>query len=68
MNLPLPIKSVHKLWVVNDKADMQHALLMPLPHIDKLYIADGHHRSASSALLAQTSSKANSQYFMSCLD
>mgnify|MGYP000058002177 FL=1 len=59
-------KSVHKLWVVNDKADCK-TLINAFANIDNLYIADGHHRSASSALLAQTGSKANSQYFMSCL-
>ena len=59
-------KSVHKLWVVNDKTDC-NTLINAFASIDNLYIADGHHRSASSALLAQTSTKANSQYFMSCL-
>lgn len=59
-------KSVHKLWVVNDKTDC-NALINAFASINNLYIADGHHRSAASALLTQTSSKANSQYFMSCL-
>ena len=59
-------KSVHKLWLVNNKADC-NTLVNAFANIDNLYIADGHHRSASSALLAQTSNKANSQYFMSCL-
>ena len=59
-------KSVHKLWVVNDKTDC-NTLINAFANIDNLYIADGHHRSASSALLAQTSNKVNSQYFMSCL-
>ncbi len=59
-------KSVHKLWLINDKTDC-NMLINAFANIDNLYIADGHHRSASSALLAQTSNKANSQYFMSCL-
>ena len=40
---------------------------MLLPQLIILYIADGHHRSASSALLSETSNKENSQYFMSFL-
>lgn len=43
-------KVVHYLWVVNDNEDIasiQHAFST----LDEVYIADGHHRSASSALL-----------------
>lgn len=41
----------HRLWLMDDPAELdqlQHAF----EQVDSLYIADGHHRSASSALLA----------------
>ena len=59
-------KAVHKLWLVNNTDDI-NTITNAFTTIDDLYIADGHHRSASSALLAQNSKKANSQYFMSFL-
>ena len=59
-------KAVHKLWLVNNTDDI-NTITKSFATIDDLYIADGHHRSASSALLAQNSKKANSQYFMSFL-
>ena len=59
-------KAVHKLWLVNNSDDI-NTITNSFSTIDELYIADGHHRSASSALLAQNSNKANSQYFMSFL-
>ena len=59
-------KAVHKLWLVNNSDDI-NTITSSFSTIDELYIADGHHRSASSALLAQNSNKANSQYFMSFL-
>lgn len=42
----------HKLWLINDPADIE-AVVRYMNEIEDLYIADGHHRSASSALLAQ---------------
>ncbi len=43
----------HQLWVVRSKADEQN-IISEFSNINELYIADGHHRSASSAKLAQT--------------
>ena len=59
-------KTVHKLWLVNNIRD-DNTIINSFALIENLYIADGHHRSASSALLAQNSTKKNSQYFMSFL-
>jgi len=59
-------KVVHKLWLVNNMDDI-NTITNAFATINDLYIADGHHRSASSALLSETSKKANSQYFMSFL-
>ncbi len=42
----------HKLWVVSDPKTVQ-ALQLAFKELDALYIADGHHRSASSNLLAK---------------
>lgn len=67
-------KITHKLWVIsNDKT--VHALQNAFEEIDALYIADGHHRSASSNLLAKNAKKNNKNhtgqepynYFMSYL-
>jgi len=59
-------KTIHKLWLVNSTKDI-NTITNSFASIDNLYIADGHHRSASSALLAQNSTKKNSEYFMSLL-
>ena len=59
-------KTIHKLWLVNSTKDI-NIIINSFKSIDNLYIADGHHRSASSALLAQNSTKKNSSYFMSFL-
>ena len=59
-------KAVHKLWLVNNSDDI-NTITNSFSTINELYIADGHHRSASSALLAQNSTKKNSPYFMSFL-
>jgi len=58
--------TIHKLWLVNSSKDI-NIITDSFASIDNLYIADGHHRSASSTLLAQNSNKKNSQYFMSLL-
>jgi uncharacterized protein (DUF1015 family) len=42
----------HTLWVVNDKKQVQ-LLAERFSQIPNIYIADGHHRSASSALLGK---------------
>lgn len=64
----------HYLWVVS-KEETVKSLQSAFGKIDSLYIADGHHRSASSHLLAQTSKENNPDhtgkepynYFMSYL-
>lgn len=45
-------RDVHKLWIINNPADIQQ-IQTAFKGFDKVYIADGHHRSASSALLGQ---------------
>ncbi len=42
----------HTLWVVSDKKTVQH-IAERFSAIPSIYIADGHHRSASSALLGK---------------
>jgi uncharacterized protein (DUF1015 family) len=42
----------HLLWIIDDKKDIQK-IISEFSKINTLYIADGHHRSASSALLAR---------------
>jgi uncharacterized protein (DUF1015 family) len=42
----------HQLWVVNDVADIKN-ISEAYAAMDALYIADGHHRSSSSARLQQ---------------
>jgi uncharacterized protein (DUF1015 family) len=61
----------HELWVINS-ADHIARLTRVFGGIDALYIADGHHRSASSDLLAKRKSNGKQQnstyhYFMSYL-
>ncbi len=51
-------KDTHLLWVVNDKSDVQQ-IANAFANVDTLYIADGHHRSTSSCLLAQRLEKEN---------
>lgn len=43
-------KVQHTLWVVNDRKEVAH-LSARFEQVSAVYIADGHHRSASSALL-----------------
>ncbi len=64
----------HSLWVVSD-IETRKALQQEFKGINNLYIADGHHRCASSNLLASMSEKSNPDhsgkepynYFMSYL-
>lgn len=48
----------HSLWLITDN-DHIATIESAFDKIDNLYIADGHHRSASSALLAQDRAKTN---------
>ncbi len=59
-------KAVHKLWLVNNKQHINQ-IITAFETIDKLYIADGHHRCASSALLSKDKDTDLSNYFMSFL-
>lgn len=45
-------KVTHFLWKIEDATDLQ-TLTSAFSTMDKIYIADGHHRSASSALLSE---------------
>jgi uncharacterized protein (DUF1015 family) len=47
----------HKIWVIGDKKNVD-TIKKAFEKMDAIYIADGHHRSASSASLAE-SKKAN---------
>jgi uncharacterized protein (DUF1015 family) len=46
----------HLLWSVNDSADLS-SLVKSFAKLDAVYIADGHHRSSSSSLLAKKINK-----------
>ena len=67
-------KKLHRLWVVQD-AEKSKKISSLFDEKDSLYIADGHHRSASSALLAEDlqadnlhhDGTENYNYFMSYL-
>lgn len=51
----------HKLWVINDTKQVR-LLEERFSEVPAVYIADGHHRSASSALLGKTRREANPGY------
>lgn len=61
-------RDTHFLWPVTDTEKIEH-LKNAFLDIDKLYIADGHHRSSSSVLLSQAHPKEQESYhsFMSFL-
>ena len=68
-----PDKVTHKLWVIYDLHTIDR-LKEEFAKIESLYIADGHHRSASSMRLAEIRSASDSEttsnaheYFMSYL-
>lgn len=46
----------HQLWVINANSDID-IITKAYSKLDVLYLADGHHRSASSALLAKSDRK-----------
>ncbi|MES2592094.1 MAG: DUF1015 domain-containing protein [Bacteroidota bacterium] len=51
----------HKLWIVNDKENVSK-IQERFSKIPAVYIADGHHRSASSALLGKSRREQNPNY------
>jgi len=67
-------RRLHKLWLITDETT-SNKITTAFAKIDALYIADGHHRSASSALLAKDLASENKNhtgkepynYFMSYL-
>ena len=64
-------RDTHYLWIVNDVKILKE-IEETFKTIDTIYIADGHHRSASSSLLSkemrsENSNNNNYHYFMSYL-
>lgn len=67
-------RDTHYMWVVNDPV-LTEKIATEFSKMEAVYIADGHHRSASSSLLAQESQENNPDhtgsepynYFMSYL-
>lgn len=64
-------RDTHYLWMVNDESSVT-TILNAFNQMNNVYIADGHHRSASSALLSEEmkndkSDRDNYHYFMSYL-
>lgn len=51
-------KNTHLLWLIDDAEDIA-TVEQAFDNISELYIADGHHRSASSTLLAKNRIKEN---------
>ncbi|WP_299709066.1 DUF1015 domain-containing protein [uncultured Tenacibaculum sp.] len=51
-------KDLHLLWLVNDPSDLQ-SLINAFKDVETLYIADGHHRTTSSCILAKNLAKEN---------
>ena len=54
-------KRLHKLWLISDEKIIKN-ITEAFKKIDALYIADGHHRSASSALLTKDLSEENKNH------
>ena len=50
----------HKIWVIGDKKDVD-TIRKAFEKMDAIYIADGHHRSASSASLAKSLREQNTK-------
>lgn len=58
----------HILWVVNDDATIQSIAQLFKEKVPATYIADGHHRAASAAKVAdQLSSNQDAQYFLTTI-
>jgi len=54
-------KVLHKLWKIENKEDIEN-IISEFKKTKNIYIADGHHRSASSSLLCQNIRKENQDY------
>lgn len=67
VNLEISNLETQKLWHVTNKKEIE-IIREGFKNIDALYIADGHHRSASSALLSKDESNTKeAQFFMAFL-
>ncbi|WP_299134926.1 DUF1015 domain-containing protein [uncultured Tenacibaculum sp.] len=51
-------KETHLLWIISNKVDIKK-ITSAFEKVDTLYIADGHHRSTSSCMLAEHLAKEN---------
>ena len=60
-NFTTPDKKRHQLWCIQDKKTIL-SLQDAFAKIEKVYIADGHHRSASSNLLAKDLEEENKRH------
>ena len=45
-------KEIHRIWTVTDAEEIEHICKLFKKHIPEGYIADGHHRCASTALMS----------------
>lgn len=54
-------KNTHLVWLLKDSTDIK-TIEMAFTEIDDIYIADGHHRIASSALLAKNKANENPKH------
>ncbi len=54
-------RDTHYLWVINNPTQLKE-IETQFQQLDKIYIADGHHRSASSSLLAKELQAADSNF------
>ncbi len=52
----------HTLWVVSDKAIIQRVVDIFEKEIPRLYVADGHHRTAAAALVGQEQKAKNKNH------
>jgi uncharacterized protein (DUF1015 family) len=51
-------KTTHRMWIISEEEDIRR-IRAAFEKVDALYIADGHHRMASSALLAEKKAAEN---------
>ena len=61
-------KVLHKLWIIDNES--VNSIISEFKKINKIYIADGHHRTSSSALLSKEkkfNKNHNGNFFMSLL-
>ncbi len=57
---------IHTLWLIDENKDIE-TIKSAFKSIKSLYIADGHHRTASSYLLSKENKSKESSYFLSYL-